>query len=188
VIAIRSPESGFSLVELLIGMLIAVTLYAMVLGPTKEYIQRQKLQRCAENLRKLHMTLALYANEHDGAYPVLADARSSNDAFSLLVPKYTTDTSVFACPGGGHAGYAYVMGLRSDGGSDAMLLSDAQVNTDPKPRGARMFSEAETGPGANHGNAGGNVIFADGHLETVGPNAPRDFLLPPGAKLLNPAQ
>ena len=89
----RSQQSGFSFVEILFAMLIVVTLYAVVLGPSKEYVQKQKLLRCAENLRKLHLTLSLYANEHDGAYPATVGARSSDEVFSLLVPRYSTDKS-----------------------------------------------------------------------------------------------
>jgi len=181
----HSQQSGFSFVELLFAMLIVVTLYAVVLGPSKEYVQKQKLQRCAENLRKLHLTLSLYANEHDGAYPVTAGARSSDEVFSLLVPRYSTDNSLFACPGSGHAGYAYVMGLGKETSGQTMLASDAQVNGDAKSEGVRIFSDTN-GPGNNHGKAGGNILFVDGHVETSGLQATHDLRLPPGAMLLNP--
>lgn len=181
--------------ELLVGMLIAVSLYAVAVGPTKAYIERQKLQRCAENLRKLHLTLSLYANEHDGAYPQPAGARVSNDALAALVPRYSADASIFACPGrrnpdsaGTHVDYSYVTGLRKDLGADALILSDAQVNSEPKVRGAGVFSGTGAGPGSNHGKAGGNLVFVDGHLEAFGPATPRDLTLPPGAQILNPAQ
>ena len=193
VMAVRNRNAGFSLVELLIGMFIAVSLYAVAVGPTKAYVEKQKLQRCAENLRRLHLTLALYANEHDGVFPHGDSVRSAADALFLLVPKYTTDTSLFVCPATGRAAssdrvdYAYVTGLRNDSGGDALLLSDAQVNGEAKAQGAKVFSDAE-GPGSNHGKAGGNLLFADGHLETIGATAPRDLLLPDGAKLLNPTR
>jgi prepilin-type processing-associated H-X9-DG protein len=182
----RSHTSGFSFIEILFGMLVVVTLYAVAVGPTKEYVQRQKLQRCAENLRKLHLTLALYANEHEGAYPDATGARHANEIFALLVPRYSTDASLFSCPGSGHAGYAYVAGLRKDADGGTMLASDGQVSTDAKTQGARVFSDGDSGPGRNHGKAGGNVLFVDGHLEIIGLVATHDLLLPAGAKLLNP--
>lgn len=190
--AILSRKSGFSLIELLFAMLIAVSLYAVAVGPTKAYVEKQKFQHCAENLRRLHLTLSLYANEHDGAYPENAPARSADEALALLVPKYSADTALFICPATGKPGsssrmdYAYVMGLRKDSGGEPLLLSDAQVNDDPKAVGARIFSDTESGPGSNHGKAGGNLIFADGHVETIGSVAPRDLSLPVGAKLMNP--
>ena len=175
------------------GSRIAVSLYAVAVGPAKAYVEKQKLQRCAENLRKLHMSLSLYANEHDGAYPAAAGARDVGEVLSLLVPKYTADTSLFACPGAGKSSnargdFAYAMGLTKDAGGETLLLSDAQVNADEKRRGTNIFAGTESGPGSNHGKAGGNVIFCDGHVETIGAIAPRDFALPPGARLLNPTR
>jgi prepilin-type N-terminal cleavage/methylation domain-containing protein/prepilin-type processing-associated H-X9-DG protein len=185
-------HSGFSLVELLVGMFIVVALSAMVLGPSREYVRRQKLQRCAENLRKLHMVLTLYANEHDGAFPADAGARSSDDALAALVPRYTSDRSFFACPATGRPGdarldFAYVSGLHK-GGVTALLASDAQVNAEPKLRGMKVFADADGARGGNHGKAGGNLLFTDGHVETIGTEAPRDLSPPPGARLLNPAR
>ena len=184
-------HAGFTLVELLIGMFIAVVLYAMVVGPSREHVQRQKLARCAENLRKLHMVLALYANEHDGAFPVAEGARNSDEAFAPLVPKYSSDRSFFSCPATGHSGgrndFACVTGLRKNSPT-ALLASDVQVNAEPKLQGMKVFADAEGTRGGNHGKAGGNLLFTDGHVETIGAAAPRDFSLPPGAKLLNPAQ
>lgn len=188
--ALRRDRSGFTLVELLIGMFIAVALYAVILGPTKEYVQRQKLQRCAENLRKLHMVLSLYANEHEGAYPAPPGAVTSDAALSVLVPRYSTDQSFFVCPATGHSGathldYAYVTGLRKESGA-LLLASDAQVSTDAKLRGMKVFADAQGLGGGNHGKAGGNLLFSDGHAETIGTSAPRDLPVMPGTKFLNP--
>jgi prepilin-type processing-associated H-X9-DG protein/prepilin-type N-terminal cleavage/methylation domain-containing protein len=185
-------HSGFTLVELLIGMFIAVALYAVVLGPTKEYVQRQKLQKCTENLRRLHLVLSLYANEHEGAFPAPPGAASSDAALSALVPKYSTDHSLFVCPATGHSGerrfdYAYVMGLRKDSGA-LLLASDSQVSAEPKLRGMKVFADAQGASGGNHGKAGGNLLFADGHAETIGTAAGRDLVLAPGTQLLNPSK
>lgn len=186
-----AQQSGFTLVELLIGMFIAVALYAVAVGPSRAYAQRQKLAHCAENLRKLHMVLSLYANEHDGAFPAADGARGSDEVLATLVPRYSSDRSFFSCPATGHSGgkvdFAHVAGLRKDAGP-ALLASDAQVNAELKTRGAKMFAETEGAPGGNHGKLGGNLIFTDGHMEAIGTEAPRDFPLPAGARLLNPAR
>lgn len=180
----RSRKSGFSLVELLIGMFLALILYSVTLGPTKEYLNAKKLQGCAENLRKLHMSLTLYANEHDGAFPGVPGARTANEALAPLVPQYSSDTSLFTCPAPGQSGYAYVMGLRKDVDGGTMLASDAQVNPGPKQKGEAIFPGKEKGPAAKHGQ--GNVLFVDGHVEAFGDTAPRDLPLPQGAQVLNP--
>ena len=189
---LRQQHSGFSLVELLVAMFVAVALCAMVAGPSRAYVQRQKLERCAENLRKLHMVLSLYANEHDGAFPAADGAHSSDEMLGTLVPRYTSDRSFFACPATGHLGdaqidFACVAGLRKEGVA-SLLASDAQVNTWPKLCGTKVFADAEGTRGGNHGKAGGNLLLTDGHVETIGTEAPRDLSLPPGAKLLNPAK
>ena len=184
-------RSAFAFVELLVVMFIVVVLYAVIVGPSREYLQRQKLARCAENLRKLHLTLTLYANEHDGAFPAADGARNSDEALTVLVPKYSSDRSIFSCPATGHTGgqsdFAYVAGLRKDG-PVSLLASDAQVNVEPKRSGARIFADAEGTRGGNHGKTGGNLIFTDGHAETISIAAPRDLSPPPGTKLLNPAK
>lgn len=184
-------RTAFALVELLVAMFIVVVLYAVVVGPSREYLQRQKLARCAENLRKLHLTLTLYANEHDGAFPAADGARNSEEALAALVPRYSSDRSIFTCPATGRTGsqsdFAYVAGLRKDG-PVSLLASDSQVNAEPKPVGAKVFADAEGTRGGNHGKAGGNLILTDGHAETIGTATPRDLSLPPGARILNPAQ
>ena len=187
----RPLHSGFTLVELLVAMFIAVALYAVAVGPGRAHFQRQKLALCAENLRKLHLTLTLYANEHDGAFPVADGARSSDEAFAALVPRYSSDRSIFTCPATGHADarcdYAFAAGLHKDA-PVALLASDAQVNADAKTRGAKIFADSEKARGGNHGDAGGNLLFTDGHVETCATGAARDLSLPQGAQLLNPAR
>ena len=118
-------------------------------------------------------------------------ARNSDEALTVLVPKYSSDRSIFSCPATGHTGgqsdFAYVAGLRKDG-PVALLASDAQVDAEPKRSGARIFADAEGTRGGNHGTAGGNLIFTDGHAETISTGVPRDLSLPPGARILNPAK
>lgn len=186
----RPQQRGFTFVEILVSMVIVVVLYALAAGPAQQKARQQKLQLCAENLRRLHLTLALYANEHDGAYPRGSGANSADDVLSVLVPRYTSDRSFFSCPATGHSDgrldFAYVAGLNRDSG-DTLLASDEQVDTTPKTKGAQIFADSESTRGGNHGAAGGNLLFADGHVETVGTTTPRDLPLPNRARLLNPA-
>ena len=107
------------------------------------------------------------------------------------MPRYTSDRTFFSCPATKHRGgendFAYVSGLRKDSPL-SLLASDAQVDAEAKMRGAKVFADAEGTRGGNHGAAGGNLLFTDGHVETISTTAPHDLSLPPGAKILNPAQ
>ncbi len=118
---------------------------------------------------------------------------------SELVPRYTTDTTIFTCPASGdaelegarsfadrHISYAYVMGLKSDAEPGAMIVSDARVDARSATAGEALFSTSGEAPGCNHGATGGNLLFVDGHVEWAGALAPRALPLPDGTTLLNP--
>jgi len=144
------------------------------------------------------MAMAVYANEHDGRFPELAGARTSEEALDALVPRYTVDTGVFACPGSKDApplpgeslrrhkiSYAYYMG-RGAADAQQVLMSDEQVNTQSKAAGDYAFSSTGKPPGNNHGKLGGNFLFCDGHAEATPPCVPFSLPLTGSVVLLNP--
>jgi prepilin-type processing-associated H-X9-DG protein/prepilin-type N-terminal cleavage/methylation domain-containing protein len=170
-------QAGFSFIELIVVMCIGVVLYAMVAGPSEATKRKREMAQCTEHLRKLHLTLGLYAAEHDGKFPAVPGARRTEDVLRVLAPKYTTDATFLACPVEG-GGYSYVMGLKK-ADTNALIAAD-RLRTPHPASGGTIFDEK-----GNHG-AGGNLLFTDGHVETVGATAPRNLTLPPGAILLNP--
>src|SRR4051812_6110098 len=116
---------AFSLVELLVCTAIILIMGAMMYGSGSKYGQARSKTACAANLAQMHMALSLYAAEHDGAFPIVPHAEHSEAPLSELVPRYTTDTSIFICPGSKDAAlpgakpfadrktsYAYYMGLK----------------------------------------------------------------------------
>ena len=175
---LQRSQAGFSFVELLFVMLIGVVLYGVMLAPSEATKRKREMAQCAENLRKLHLTLELYANEHDGAYPADRTARRTEDVFRLLTPQYTTDTSFLSCPAKG-GGYTYAMGLRKDSG--LQILAADRLATSTLTNGTPLFSKE-----GNHGDGGGNALFTDGHVESLGATAPRELSLPPSVILINP--
>lgn len=180
-------NAGFSLIELLVSMLLVAVLYSVMLGPSEEAVRRKKFAECAERLRKMHLALKIYAADNGGAFPVVAGASTAEQPLDLLVPKSTSDRSVFSCPAsnGGRVSFAYVMGLKST--DDAAVPLAADVVQTPGRRGTPSFSTDGSGKGANHGKHGGNVLFVDGHVEQFPPSAGRELKLPDAAVWLNPS-
>lgn len=190
---------AFSVIELLVTMVIIMVLYLIMLGPGSKAGQARRKAGCAANLAQMQATLSLFAAEHDGTFPVVTAATSSEAPLSELVPHYTSDTSIFICPGSKNSAlpgaqpfanrrisYAYYMGLRRDAPPETPLVSDAQIDTHPKRRGDALFSVNGNAPGNNHRAYGGSVLFVDGHVETGGAVATRDLAIPIGVVLLNP--
>ena len=118
---------------------------------------------------------------------------------TLLVPRSTTVTEIFVCPGSRdnklpegepfakrRISYSYYMGRGKIDGAQVLLSSDEQISSFPKIKRQQMFSETGKGPGANHAKAGGNLLFCDGEFRAVKPRASRDYLFPTNVVLLNP--
>ncbi len=159
--------------------------------------QRTQKQLCADNLQKTFLALQIYANDF-GKFPATTNAQTSEDVLSLLVPKYSADTSIFICPGGRDSqipfqadlhkykiSYAYYMG-RDTNSALAVLLSDRQINTAPKSVGEQVFSLNGKSPGNNHHKFGGNFLFTDGSVQSSKPLAEFSLLFSNGVVLLNP--
>ncbi len=142
--------------------------------------------------------MQIYANEHNGKFPVAAGATTSEEPLDELIPHYTVDTSIFICPASKDQSlpsgesirkrkisYAYYMGRRAED-ADAPLMSDSQVDTLPKVPGALAFSTNGLAPGNNHEARGGNFLFGDGHADFSPPQIPFAAGLTQGVVLLNP--
>ncbi|MFL6529396.1 MAG: type II secretion system protein [Chthoniobacterales bacterium] len=195
----RRDTRAFSYIELLISTTMVMIFYVVAFGAGSKYGQTKRKAACVSNLGQMHMALSVYAAEHDGRYPLLAGATSSEAPLSELVPRYTAETSLFICPGSKdralpgaqpfadrHISYAYYMGLTGDAAAETPLVSDAQVDGHEKRQGDALFSATGSAPGNNHRRYGGNVLFVDGHVETGGTTATRDLPVPAGVVLLNP--
>lgn len=190
---------GFSLLELLLTMVIIAILFLAMNSHQSQVNQDKQSIACQANLRNIHLALEVYAAENRGRLPYVQGATSSDEPLSLLVPRSTSMTEVFICPGSGDSklpagkpfggyviSYAYAMGLQITNDASSMLLSDGQVNDQPKKAGETVFSITGRRPGANHFKYGGNVLFADGHVERFKPVTTNDLAILSGAIFLNP--
>jgi prepilin-type N-terminal cleavage/methylation domain-containing protein len=192
-------QGGFTLIEMLIVLVLIIIMSVMLYGPASKSYQEQQLAACGKNLQTVYISMKIYAAEHGGKFPAAAGAATSEAPLSQLVPKYTSNTDIFICPGssdkklpeaepfeGRKISYAYYMGRGMDDGGDAPLMTDEQVNTDAKVKGDQVFSLDGKGPGNNHRKYGGIVLFCDGRAVHVEATADRDLACPEAVKLLNP--
>ena len=192
------PRRAFSLIELLLVLGIILVLSGLLYSSNSRSYQTRQTAACQKNLQTIALALEVYAGDSHGAFPVVKTAATSEEPLSLLVPKYTAATGPFLCPGAKESplpeaesfaarriSYAYYMGWRSTNAGTA-LVTDRQVNTQPKTRGQPLFSADGKGPGSNHGKFGGNILFIDGHAEAAAAAAPFNLTPPPEISLLNP--
>lgn len=193
-----STQSGFSLIELLVVLALMIILTTMMWGFGSESRQHAAQRGCRQNLEKIYVALQIYANDSGGKLPASTNAQTSEEPLSLLVPHYTVDTSIFICPGGRDSAlpagvsfanrkisYADYMGQRI-GDAQSPLMSDRQVNTDPKRTGDQVFSTSGKPPGNNHHKYGGNFLFGDGHVDLTPPLLSFSLVTTQGVVLLNP--
>lgn len=194
----RGLGAGFSLIELLVVVAIIVILTTVYLNSGSRAFQARKRLECERNLRSIYVALKTYSLDGKG-FPDLPSAKTSEAVLSLLIPKYTTGTEFFICPGTKDAAlpeaepfanrrisYAYYQGQKSDSEASAPLLTDRQVNTRPKVVGDPLFSEDGRAPGNNHNKFGGNILFCDGNVQASEMRSAFALTNAPNVTQLNP--
>jgi prepilin-type N-terminal cleavage/methylation domain-containing protein len=194
----KISRGGFSLIELLVVVALMCVLSAMLYGFGSASHQRSQQKLCGDNLQKIFLALQIYANDYRGFLPNDTNAVTSEEVLDELVPKYTADTTIFICPGGRDSefpsgeplrnhkiSYAYFMGQKLEAPPDP-LLSDRQVNTEPKRAGEMVFSADGKPPGNNHHKYGGNFLMGDGSVQFSPPQLTFSLAKKPGIVLLNP--
>jgi prepilin-type N-terminal cleavage/methylation domain-containing protein len=189
---------GFSLIEMLISVTIILILFTMMYGFGSRSNQMNQKKKCQANLQKMYLALQIYSNDSNGKFPVATNAKSSEEALDMLVPRYSADTAIFVCPGSkdsalphgeslrkGRISYAYYMGRTASDG-EQVLASDKQVNTEAKFPGDKVFSDNGKRPGNNHHKYGGTFLFCDGGLKSSPATAAIPLPLSTNVTLLNP--
>ncbi len=192
-------RSGFSLLELLIVTALIVVMFTLYWGGGSRGFQTKQIANCGKNLQNIYTALKTYSMDNHDQFPALTNPQTSEPVLSLLVPRYTTGAEDFICPGskdgklpdaqpfaGRRISYAYYMGRAATDGAGDALVSDRQVNVDPKSTGQLLFSPNGKKPGNNHDKYGGNVMFCDGSIQSSPPQSAFNLTNAPGVVLLNP--
>ena len=174
----RFSAAGFSLLELFFVVVIIFVVFTLFFSAGSKSGQEKRLAACENNLQNIYAALRTFSQDNNGALPAIPGSQTSEAPLSLLVPKCTTGSEFFICPGGKDKplldarpfadkkiSYAYYMGRTLQDGSDAPLVSDVQVDTTPKMPGQIVFSLDGKKPGNNHNKFGGNFLFCDGNVQ-----------------------
>jgi type II secretory pathway pseudopilin PulG len=190
--------SAFSLVEMLVVLVLLIILTVLGTSRYSASARRKDIAACKLNLQKVYLALSIYRSDN-GTFPALKGAEKSEEALSLLVPKSTTTTEIFICPGSRdselpegerfasrHISYAYYMGHTTNDDPQEILVTDWQINNEPKRQGQPVFSSDGKKPGNNHYGEGGNLLLIGGDVAGSPPKASRDFLFSAPVMLLNP--
>jgi hypothetical protein len=160
--------------------------------------RRKDLVACQGNLQKIYLALSIYKSD-TGAYPFLKGATVAEAPLSFVVPKCTTTTEIFICPGSRddplpegvrfanrRISYAYYMGYVTNDDSQEIVVTDWQIDNAPKKTGQQIFSLDGGKPGNNHNRDGGNLLSLGGDVSACGPKVSRDLMFPSSVTLLNP--
>ena len=123
------------MLELLISVVLVLILSMMMMGRGMWSDRQQQLADCQKNLQNIYVALNIYAADNKGAWPALPGAETSEAPLSLLVPRSTTVTEMFICPGSKEnklpegesfakrrISYAYYMGRTKTDGANVVLL------------------------------------------------------------------
>jgi hypothetical protein len=186
------------MVELLCVSTILLIMAALYWGKSSGARELELQGRCSQNLQQIYLSLQLYANDEQGRAPLVPEAKTSAEALALLVPRYTSETRSFICPGEKkpadlpvesfarqHISYAFYMGQWMTN-TEGLLMTDQQVNAQAKSPGQLVFSADGKGRGNNHQAHGGNLLFTDGRVEGIGPRTSQSMPIKPAVRLLNP--
>jgi prepilin-type N-terminal cleavage/methylation domain-containing protein/prepilin-type processing-associated H-X9-DG protein len=190
---------GFSLLELLIVVAIIFVLFTLYFSGGSKTYQLKQISKCELNLQNVYVGLKAYSLDNRDQFPILSTAKTSEGPLSQLVPRATTGTEYFTCPGSKDSplpeakpfadrkiSYAYYMGHGVNDGAEQPLMSDRQVNANPKLAGAQLFSPDGKQPGNNHNKYGGNVMFCDGNVQSSPAKSAFNLTNAPNIVLLNP--
>lgn len=169
----EQPKRSINWAQVLLIVAAAILLIIVGLQP---YLNRQReharRMTCLNNLKSLGFAFRLYAGDNEDNYPTDPNWTTLG-SFGLLTNNYMTAYKSWMCPSDtsirkgssitpftrDNVSYAYnAFGLKESVASDTPLMAD-RTSGDIR----------STTPWANnrwtHKTAGGNVLYADGHVE-----------------------
>lgn len=168
----ESPYAGRPIRQVKWPIVVVVILFFLLLAPQiRDGRQKDRRTLCLNNVKQIGLAFAQYAIDYQDRLPM--DSSNPTLAGSLMMLSNLVSTKTLICPSDKHRGvcaaaswsqvttknisYSYVPNLMwQETNSDKIVLLDRIYTT---KKGDKWPADG------NHGSTGGNVLFADGHVE-----------------------